>query len=179
MIKLMEDITNSFNGCSEICSVNFTEHYSNHEELVMKGKLIFNLYKNDILVERKTNELHFHNFLKHQLFSHLQEIKYYSTVDLNTTRRLIAVSHDCISHIHILIRDKIYLNIYFRSSDYDGALPADLEFISELPSDLIDHCERLKDVTGYEECTTKFINKLKKLPVQLDINFGSLHRTNI
>ena len=107
----------------------------------------------------------------------LQEIKFYSKVNIKNTRRLLAVSSDCISTIQILIRDSIHLNVYFRSSDYDGALPVDLSFISTLPWELIQHLRKFQGSIGYEEVCDSLIQELENKPIELNLMFGSLHRT--
>jgi hypothetical protein len=161
----------------ELCACTYQMDFDNFVHCADYGIALWQHYINDKLIERQRNELHFHNFLKHQLFSHLQEMKYYSKVDISDTRRLVAVSPDCISTIQILIRDKIHLNVYLRSSDIDGALPADLKFITELPSELIVHLERMKNVKGYSEVTNKLMREIRSKKVQLSLFFGSLHRT--
>lgn len=161
----------------EIVSKVYTCNLGNSNDALKQGNSLFERTKNDVLKKRKDNELHYHNFLKHQLFSRLQEIKYYSHVKIDDTRRLVATSADCISSIHILVRDEIHLNVYLRSSDFDGALPADVEFICSLPQELINHLVRFKDVPGYEEVTDELINKLNIKPIKLSLMFGSLHRT--
>jgi hypothetical protein len=90
---------------------------------------------------------------------------------------VIAVSHECISSIQILIREKIHLNVYFRSSDIDGALPADLKFITELPAELIVHLEKMRDEKGYSEVTDKLMKEIRSKEISLTLMFGSLHRT--
>lgn len=161
----------------EICNISYTLYYKNYDECMKDGSSYFINNINDVLKKRKQNEFHFHNFLEHQLFSHLQEIKFYSTVDIKTTRRLVAVSQDCISLIQVLVRDKIHIIVHFRSSDFDGALPADYEFLSTIPFKLINHLYTLRNEVGYEECTEELFEELKIKEVQITISFGSLHRT--
>lgn len=174
---MYEDLDHQLGNQRELCSCTYQIEFDNFVHCADYGNILWNHYINDKLIERKRNELHFHNFLKHQLFSRLQEIKYYSKVDISDTRRLVAVSADCISTIQILVRDKIYLNVYFRSSDIDGALPADLKFITELPSDLIVHLEKLRDVKGYEEVTDNLMKEIRSKEIKVTLTFGSLHRT--
>lgn len=159
---------------SYICPLKF----KNAEECWLNGVVLFNKTSSEITRARLDNEVHFHSFLINQLFSRLQEIKAYSSVNINNTRRLIAVSSDCISTIHVLVRDEIQVNVYFRSSDYDGALPVDLKFISEIPLKLIEHMIKFKNTKGYEEVQEELIQEYKEKPVLLNLMFGSLHRTN-
>ena len=175
---LLDTMEEDFDGKREMNGVHYTVQFDDYYELMMAGKQCFADRKNDVLDIRKSNELHFHNFLNHQMFSRLQEIKYYSHVNINDTRRLVAVSADCISLIQILVRDKIHLMVHFRSSDFDGALPADLEFLSRLPLELIMHLSKMKINQGYEEVNDQLIEDLKHKYVKMDLSFGSLHRTN-
>ncbi len=177
MYNIINELYADLGDSREICASAHAIEFDNFVHCADYGIMMWQHYINDKLIERRKNELHFHNFLKHQLFSRLQEIKYYSNVNISDTRRLIAVSADCISSIQILIRDKIYLNVYFRSSDIDGALPADLKFITELPSELIVHLERMKDVNGYSEVTDDLMKEIRSKKVHLAMFFGSLHRT--
>lgn len=174
---MYDDLDHNLGNQRELCSCTYHIEFDNFVHCSDYGIEIWHHYINDKLIERKRNELHFHNFLKHQLFSRLQEIKYYSDVNISDTRRLVAVSPDCISTIQILVRDEINLNVYFRSSDIDGALPADLKFITELPTDLIVHLERMKGVKGYDEVTDSLMKDLRSKKIQLTLMFGSLHRT--
>lgn len=177
MHDLIKQMYTDLGDNKELCACTYQMEFDNFVHLSDYGVAIWNEYLNDKLIQRKKNELHFHNFLKHQLFTRLQEIKYYSKVDISDTRRLVAVSADCISTIQILVRDKIYLNVYFRSSDIDGALPADFEFISNLPTDLIVHLEKLRDVKGYEEVTDSLMKEIRSKEIKVTLTFGSLHRT--
>lgn len=159
---------------SYICPLKF----KNAEECWLSGAMLFNKINTPTIRARLDNEVHFHSFLINQLFSKLQEIKAYSTVNINNTRRLIAVSQDCISTIHVLVRDEIQVNVYFRSSDYDGALPVDLKFISEIPIKLIEHMIKFKGTKGYDEVQQELIEEYKEKIILMNLMFGSLHRTN-
>lgn len=161
----------------EMTSVNYSMSFRNSFECKLAGIELFNHTNDDVLNARLDNEVHFHAFLQNQLFSRLQEIKAYSDVNINNTRRLIAVSSDCISTIHVLVRDEIQVNVYFRSSDFDGALPVDLKFIAEIPVMLIEHMIKFKGTKGYSEVTDELIEEYKNKPILLNCMFGSLHRT--
>jgi len=178
MIDLYRYIEEEFEDDRELVSYIYCKTFQNAYVIKEKGIQLYIKNENEILKTRKLYELHFHNFLKHQLFNRLQEIKYYSNVNVFDTRRLIAVSADCISMIQIVIRNKIHLNVHFRSSDFDGALPADLEFLASLPSVLIQHLQDFYNTPGYDEVEFLYIKKLEETPVQLNLTFGSLHRTN-
>lgn len=177
MFNLHNEIIEDFDTSDELVSVNYRVDFHNYFDALKQSEAYYEAVKNKTLITRKENELHFHNFLEHQLFSRLQEIKYYSEVNITDTRRLVSVSSDCISTIQLLVRDKIHVNVYFRSSDFDGALPADLEFICTLPHKLIIHLSKMINIKGYEDINTSLIEKLKNSEVQLNIMFGSLHRT--
>lgn len=178
MINLHTKINKDFGTLKELVSVNYSCTFDNYMDCALSGCELFRYTANQKLTERKHNELHFHNFLKHQMFSRLQEIKYYSNVNIGDTRRLISTSSDCISTIQILIRDDIHVNVYFRSSDFDHALPADLEFITSLPNELIVHLERFIGTKGYEEIDMQYTKQLREKNIKLNLMFGSLHRTN-
>lgn len=180
MIKLYDEIKNSFEikNTRELVSVHFSKTFLNSDELETEGRGLYQSLKNFDLIKREYEELNFYNFLKHQLLYHLQEIKYYSDVDIRNTRRLVSVSSDCISIIQILLRDKIHININFRSSDFDGALPVDLKFLSALPNVLISHLNGFIGNSTYKEVNFDLIYELQLIPVQMNLFFGSLHRTN-
>lgn len=140
---------------------------------------MLNTLNNYTLIKRRSQEDDFHTFLETQMFSHLIEMKAYSKVNIADTRRFVSVSQDCISTIQMLIRDKIYLNCYFRSSDFDGCLPVDLVFLSSLPRKLILHLNKFKNNEGYQEVNMKFLKELSNKEICFNIMFGSLHRTKI
>lgn len=177
MYNLIQEMYEDLGDSREICSVVYQMDFDNFIHFNDYGIAIWNEYSNPTLIKRKANELHFHNFLKHQMLHRLQEIKAYSEVNIEDTRRLVSVSADCISTIQILIRDKIYVNAYFRSSDIDGALPADFEFITSLPIELIVHLEKMKDVKGYNEITDELMKEIRSKQIRVSLMFGSLHRT--
>jgi len=178
MLKNYKRMLASFGTRRELTAYSMSERFDNAHSCWLSGIMLFSEVKNDVIINRLDNEVHFHSSLLHQLFSRLQEIKAYSNVDINNTRRLIAISHECISTIHVLVREEIQVFVYFRSSDIDGALPCDLKFISEIPSRLIEHMIKFKNTKGYEEVTQELIQKYKEKPILLNIMFGSLHRTN-
>lgn len=167
-----------FGDQRELVSKHHNVLFDNSEELLKSGKNVFEMSKNDILSNRSADELYFYEYLKNQMLHRLQEMKFYSDVDVMNTRRLIATSNDCISSIHILIRNYIHVNVYFRSSDYDGALPSDLEFLSTLPTTIINHLKTMKNSKYYPEVNDNTIEQLSNTPIKLNLSFGSLHRTN-
>jgi len=175
--NLHREILKEFSNKKELVSCNYSCEFDNYFKCKIETSDFLDENITSTLDNRKKNESHFYNYLLHQLFSHLQEIKYYSPVNLNDTRRIICVSHDCISSIQVLIREEIHVILYFRSSDFDGALLVDLDFIGEIPNELIKHCTRNRNMKGYEECTTEFLKKLTNSKVKLNLSFGSLHRT--
>lgn len=178
MIDLYNKILKDFesNKTSELVSVSYTSEFTDYLELENSASSLFNKVENEILSRRKKNEIHLHESLKHQMLTRLLEMKFYSVVNIFDTRRLIAVSSDCVSSIHILIRDYVHLNVYFRSSDFDGALPVDLEAISKLPKALIDHLEYFSDLPEYSEIKDN-LDKIQNLKIKLNLSFGSLHRS--
>ena len=175
--NLFEEILNDFGPNQELLSVNYGVEFSNHKEFTNLVKNYYEDHKTCVLERRLHNEDHFHDFLRHQMFAELQEMKYYSSVNITDTRRLVAVSRNCITTIHILVRDSVHLNVYFRSSDFDGALAVDMLFISSLPSDLIDHLSKKAHSKGYEEVNDALLTKLSTSSIKLNLYFGSLHRS--
>ena len=162
-----------FGDLPELCAVTYECSFDNSDNLEGCGKHLFEATNNDVLQSRKNDEHHFYNYLEHQMFAKLQEMKSYSEVNVFNTRRLVSVSSDCISMIQILLREEIHLILHFRSSDFDGALPVDLEWVSTLPNKLIKHLSLL----NYSEINPKALEKLTKTGIKLTLTFGSLHRT--
>lgn len=175
--NLLRKIENDFSEKRELIFVHYEYNFINLFSTISENKKYEDRIIDKKLLERKKIELHFHNMLMHQLFSCLQEIKYYSDVNIFDTRRLVAVSSDCISLIQLLIRDKIYVNVYFRSSDFDGALPIDLIFINSLPYELYNHLKRSKHLPSYQEINENVLKCLAEKEVKIGLTFGSLHRT--
>lgn len=178
MITFYNKIINDFNNLSinELLSVNYSLTFNNYLDIIQNIESFYDKIKNDVLENRKFQENSFHNFLLHQIIYRLQEIKAYSEVNIFDTRRLVSVSSDCISTIQVLIREKIHLNVYFRSSDFDDALPIDLLFLSNIPKELIEHFDNFKHITNYKELNIENINILKQKQIVLNLMFGSLHR---
>jgi hypothetical protein len=175
--NLFEEILDDFGSNQELVSVNYGVEFVNHKEFTNLVKNYYEEHKTGVLERRLSQEDHFHDFLRQQMFAELQEMKYYGSVNITDTRRLVAVSRNCITTIHMLVRESLYLNVYFRSSDFDGALPVDMLFISSLPSDLIDHLSKNVCTKGYEEVNDALLTKLSTSSIKLNLYFGSLHRT--
>jgi hypothetical protein len=175
--NLFEEILDDFGSNQELVSVNYGVEFVNHKEFTNLVKNYYEEHKTPVLERRLSQEDHFHDFLRQQMFAELQEMKYYGSVNITDTRRLVAVSRNCITTIHMLVRESLYLNVYFRSSDFDGALPVDMLFISSLPSDLIDHLSKNVCTKGYEEVNDALLTKLSTSSIKLNLYFGSLHRT--
>lgn len=176
--NLFEEILDDFGSNQELVSVNYGVEFANHKEFTNLVKNYYEDHKTAILERRLSQEDHFHDFLRQQMFAELQEMKYYGSVNITDTRRLVAISRNCITTIHILVRDSIHVNVYFRSSDFDGALPVDMLFISSLPSDLIDHLSKNVCTKGYDEVNDALLTKLSTSSIKLNLYFGSLHRSH-
>lgn len=174
MIGLYEEMENDIE--LEAISCNYKAKFDDYLHCLYEGNKLYKETETKITKLRKKNEKHYHKSIKHQLFSRLQEIKYYSSVNIFDTRRLVSVNSDCISTVQILVRDKIYINAYFRSSDFYNALPVDLEFISTLPFELIYHLENFQGTYGYNEINDEVLKDLKNKEVQISLMFGSLHK---
>lgn len=164
-------------GSKSLISKSYYLNFSNFIDINQQGVKQFKEMKNEKLELREEHEEHFHSFLTNQLFHRLQEIKYYSEERIDKTRRLIAVSPDCISTIQVLVREKIHIIVHFRSSDFDGALPADLKMISTIPFLLLQHMQKMRSVKGYEEVTDEFLYEYADKEVELSLSFGDVHRT--
>ena len=177
MIGLFEEMENDIE--LESISCNYKVKFDDYLHCLYEGNRLYKETETKITKARKKNEKHYHLSIKHQLFSRLQEIKYYSAVNILDTRRLISVNADCISAVQILVRDKIYVNVYFRSSDFYNALPVDLEFISSLPFELIYHLENFQGTFGYDEVQDDVLRDLKNKEVQISLMFGSLHKIKV
>lgn len=178
MIEIYGQIENDLLSKDELVNVNYRCGYNSPMGLLDSGTRSFKYRSslNPVLLKRRENEEDFYNFLKSQLLLRLQEIKFYSNVNVMDTRRLVSVSPDCISMIQIIIREQINLIVHFRSSDFNGALPADLEFISRIPYELIQHLNKFKGEPGYDEVNDEIINILYDMPVNVSISFGSVHK---
>jgi len=171
-------IEKDFKSKKELVSVKYSFSSDNMFDIIKQTQDFYESVKTPRLESRKRIEVHYHNALMHQLFSHLQEIKYYSDVNIFDTRRLVSVSSDCISSIQILVRKSIHINTYFRSSDFDGALPVDLILITSLPKKLFDHLNLMNHLPEYKEISPKALESLKQKKIKINLFFGSLHRTN-
>lgn len=177
MIHLYKEIEDEIDLESIAC--NYKVIFDDYLHCLYEGNKLYKETETKITKLRRKNEKHYHKSIKHQLFSRLQEIKYYSNVNILDTRRLVSVNPDCISTVQILVRDKIYVNVYFRSSDFYNALPVDLEFICSLPFEFIYHLENFQGTFGYDEVHDEVINKLKNSEVQISLMFGSLHKIKV
>lgn len=161
----------------EMCGYVHTSRHKNVFEFKTYFYDLFHKHKNDVMIQRDETETYFYDMLENQLFHNLVEMKFYSDVNVLNSRRLTSQSKDCISDIHILIRDDIIFNVYFRSSDFDGALLCDLKFLSTLPAKFIDHLEANKNDKNYKEIDSSIIKELKNKNVVFNTFFGSLHKT--
>ena len=160
---------------NEICSKFFSLSFDHAESFATNGEDVFDLNWTQKLQKRKEEEQHYHSMILNGLFHKLNEIKFYSKVDLDT-RRLIFTNDDCLSSVQILIREDIHLNVYFRSSDLTGALPVDLEFLSKIPMEFINFLHSKINQKTYKDITEKFNENLEKKKIKFNIGFGSLHK---
>lgn len=130
---------------------------------------------NQTLKERKELENLYHQSILLDLFHNLDEMKFYSNVEVSKSRRMITTNNDCLSMLHLIIRDEIYINAYFRSSDLYGALPIDLEFLVNIPAKFIRFLDQRKDLWHYHDITPEYISKLTNMKINFKVMFGSLH----
>lgn len=85
--------------------------------------------------QRQSMETLHYNKLRYSLSHSFAENWFYKTEWITQTRRVVALSSDCISSISLYIRDdnKMHLCVYFRSSHITSLLPVDFRFLVELP----------------------------------------------
>jgi len=177
MHSLYNRIGESLSNQNEIIDVTFTEKFENAYQMKMSAIQTFYELSNEVLTKRQEQEKHFYDFLLNQLLHRLNEIKAYSEVNIFDSRRMIAVSTDCITSIQIVVRDDIHLIVNMRSSDYNGALPCDLQFLCGIPFDFLYHLSQCKEWETYKEVSQNSIEELFKKEVRFSISFGSLHKT--
>lgn len=176
LYNLYKKIQYSFSDNEELLSQNFSCEFKNSLYAEYSGNYLFNEVKNDNIVENIKKEKHYYDSIENTLISRLQEIKFYSPVNINDSRRIMVSSTNCISTIQLLFREEIHLNVYFRSSNFDTLLPLDLRFLCSLPKKVIDHLEEMIGEEGYEEVSNELINSLNSNKVKFNLMFGSLHR---
>lgn len=176
LYNLYRKIQYSFNDNKELLSENFSCEFKNSLYAGYNGNHLLNKVKNDVILNNIKKEKHYYNSIENTLISKLQEIKFYSSVNINDSRRIIVSSTNCISTIQLLFREDIHLNVYFRSSNFDTLLPLDLQFLCSLPKKIINHLEEMIGEEGYEEVNNELINNLGSKKVKLNLFFGSLHR---
>lgn len=172
------DIKSLFKHERELCGVSYNSVYNNSKDFSMYFSDLFDEHANNTLIKRSNSETYFYDFLENQLFHNIVEMKFYSDVNVLNSRRLTAISKDCISQIHLLIRDEIIFNVYFRSSDFDNALLCDLKFLSTIPQKFIQHLMKHSNDENYSEINSSIIKELKNKKIIFNTFFGSLHRTN-
>lgn len=166
---LYNQIEDTFRGDRELVSVFFSHTYGNIHSF--SNDLI--PLVSDVLIDRSQMEDDYYKVILHSIFHKIHEMKFTSDVNLMTSRRIIVTNNDCISTVHVLFRDKVHINVYFRSSDYDGALPIDLNFISSIPTKMLEFVKKNK----FDE-SEELIDFLLTKEYSLNLFFGSLHRTN-
>lgn len=158
----------------ELISYNITLEF--RDALISKTNTLNKLLSSDkSVIDRFNYEVQYYSYLENSLLSNLKANKFYSEVNVFNTRRFVTSSNNCISVIHVLIRDKIHVNVYMRSSDFKNAFPGDLSFLGSLPEKIISHLENNINTVGYEEITKDECLRLRDKNVIININFGSLH----
>lgn len=78
--------------------------------------------------EKLDTEIDHYEFLKYAIQHKISEVNYFfPSTTIDTCRKYIIFSADCISMIHIVVRkDSCTMNVYMRSSDLIRLLPMDL-----------------------------------------------------
>jgi len=147
------------NGMLEALNVNFSMFYPKRDfNITEEESAIINLVGPAKYWEKFGIEKHHYAMLYHSLCHKLIEIEYYFQEKLNTTRKCVVFSNDCISMIQLLQRDnKLFGVVHLRSSDVVNLLPLDLLHINIFLN---------KIAESYEE-----INSL-----EIKFSIGSLHR---
>jgi len=146
-------------GLLEVLNTEFPMSFSKKNfNAVEEESAIVQLMGRIEYAKRFTIEKHHYAMLYHSLCHKLVEIEFYFQETLNTTRKCVVFSTDCISMIQLLQRNgMLFAIVHLRSSDVDNLLPLDLLHINMLLS---------KIAESYEE-----INALN-----MKFSIGSLHR---
>lgn len=172
MYKKLLEVQGEAIGVTGECSF-INSSYANREASAFVASTL-----TDVLADRKELENLYHESIILDLFHNLDEMKFYSEVNVDSSRRMITTNNDCLSLVQIIIRDEIYINAYFRSSDVHGALPIDLEFLVNIPGRFIDFLELRKDLHHYTDITTEYLDELSRKRVNFKVMFGSLHESS-
>lgn len=110
--------------------------------------------------------------LAYSLSHALAENWFYLREPVDSTRRAVALSSDCISAIQAkLQKDILHLSVFFRSSHYSQLLPMDLIFLAELGPQYLRNADETSDTfkCGWGD----ILDRVKSIHCHL--MFGSLH----
>jgi len=127
------------------------------------------------LAYRENMEKYHYGKLYNSLMHSLAENYFYLKENPLSSRRVIAVSSDCISVIQCkaMSDDTMGIFVFMRSSHYHNLLPVDLLFLFELFGRYIEGCGHICRTFRPEDDGWDFISKVEY--AQLTISFGSLH----
>jgi len=119
---------------------------------------------------RRNMEYLHYNKLRYALSHAFAENWFYKKEWIADTRRVIALSSDCISAISVYVRNHhLYLVVYFRSSHLTRLLPVDLSFLVSLPHQF------MSDLIGTVE-TFEIPNEVPSIiDTTYHLSFGNLH----
>ena len=149
-------------------------NFKNNSECISQSELFFEEVKHQDLIDREQVEHYYYNMILNGLKHKIGEVDYSSDVLLDN-RRIVFTNDDCISFIQFLIRDKIYLTVNLRSSDFLNALPSDIKFFCKIPKEITDFLTTNFIKTNKKKENINIIKDLNEKEVQLLITFGSLH----
>jgi len=130
-----------------------TETFGVHRDLVIPRDRLMVEYQNfkDHLPDypwdqRLAMEKLHYNKLRYSLSHSFAENWFYKNEWVENTRRVIALSSDCISSISVYMRGPdMHLNVYFRSSHLKNLFPIDLCFILGLSEAFTEDLQSTKD----------------------------------
>lgn len=156
-----------------------TETFGVHRRIEMPYQYVSESIKTfrDVLptyqwTHRENMERLHYNKLRYSLSHSFAENWFYKKEWIGETRRVIALSSDCISSISLYLRpdpDRIMMSVYFRSSHLTRLFPVDFSFLINLPQMF------MEDLAG----TIQTFNIPHELPyvekIIIDMSFGNLH----
>ena len=175
-VDLYEEIGRDLKNKSEIISVNYKRLFDDASNMMLDAQQFFDYVADSQMKIREDQEQDYYEYLLNGLFCNLSENKGFAKINIFDSRKMIMHNHICISFIQIIVRDKIYVDVHMRSSAYDNALPGDMKFFGSIAQRFIQFCKKNKGHKDWPEITQESINKLSKLQVQLNVQFGSLHK---
>lgn len=125
------------------------------------------------LVHRENMEYFHYEKLFNTLAHALGENYFYLKENVKTSRRIIAISTDCISVIQCKGQeDSMGLHVFMRSSHYHNLLPVDLLFLLNIIPRYIEAAKKIQKTFEIKKWGT-YLDDLEFM--DLHLTFGSLH----